>query len=61
MTHQEYLDTAQRYLNKARETIVVLDAQGRADFVDLVKREEIEGFMAHADCQIDQIGRRVIR
>jgi IS5 family transposase len=58
--HQEYLDTAQRYLNKARETIVVLDAQGHADFLELVKKQEIEGFMAHADRQIEQIGRRVI-
>ena len=58
--HQEYLDVAQRYLDKARQTIIELDAQGHADFLDLVKKEEIEGFMAHADRQIDQVRRRVI-
>jgi len=58
--HQEYLDATQRYLDKARQTMVELDAQGYTDFVDLVKREEIEGFMAHADRQIDQVRRRVI-
>jgi len=60
VAHQEYLDAAQRYLDKARQTIVELDAQGHADFLDLVKKEEIEGFMAHADRQIDQVRRRVI-
>ena len=60
VAHQDYLDAAQRYLDKARQTIVELDAQGHADFLDLVKKEEIEGFMAHADRQIDQVRRRVI-
>ena len=58
--HQDYLDVAQRYLDKARQTIVELDAQGHSDFVELVKKQEIEGFMTHADRQIEQIGRRVI-
>ncbi len=58
--HQDYLDAAQSYLNKARQTVAELDAQGHADFLDLVRKEEIEGFMAHADRQIEQIRCRVI-
>ena len=58
--HQQYLDVAQRYLNKARQTLMLMQSQGFADALDVVKKLQIEGFMRHADRQIDQIKRRVI-
>ena len=58
--HQQYLTLAQTYLDKARQTLALIEQQGLADVVDLVRKFEIEGFMAHADRQIDQIHRRVI-
>ena len=58
--HQEYLTVAQQYLGKARQTLVLIESQGFADALDGVKKLEIEGFMQHADRQIDQIKRRVI-
>jgi transposase, IS5 family len=58
--HQQYLTVAQTYLDKARQTLALIEQQGLADVVDLVRKFEIEGFMAHADRQIDQIHRRVI-
>ena len=58
--HQEYLDTASVYLSKAQATLAALGKQGFADQFDMLKKLEIERFMAHAIRQIDQIRRRVI-
>ena len=58
--HQEYLAVAQQYLGKARQTLILIENQGFADAWDVVKKLEIEGFIQHADRQIDQIKRRVI-
>lgn len=58
--HQDYLDVAQAYLDKARQTLALIDKREFVDVFDLVKKIEIEGFMAHAVRQIDQTHRRVI-
>ena len=58
--HEQYLGVAQQYLNKAGQTLAQMASQGFADLLDVVKRLEIEGFMRHADRQIEQIRRRVI-
>jgi hypothetical protein len=58
--HQQYLAVAQTYLDKARQTLVRIENQGFADIITQVRKSEIEGFMTHADRQIDQIHRRVI-
>jgi len=58
--HQEYLDVAERYLNKAQATLVMFDQRGLTSEFDIVKKREIEGFMQHAMRQIDQTKRRVI-
>ena len=58
--HQDYLTVAQTYLDRARQTLVRIEQQEFADVIDQVRKSEIEGFMAHADRQIDQIHRRVI-
>ena len=59
--HQDYIDCAQVYLNKAGQTLTELAKTGARDVVmALARKIEIEGFMAHATRQIDQIRRRVI-
>jgi hypothetical protein len=58
--HQEYLAAAQRYLNKACETLAKVERQGYTSEFDVLARLEIEGFMRHAARQIDQTTRRVI-
>lgn len=59
--HQTYLKVAQTYLDKAGQTLATITEQGLVDPLDLAKKVEIEGFMAHAVRQIDQIKRRVIQ
>lgn len=58
--HQEYLDVAGRYLQKARDTIALFEQQGFTGEFDVLKKLEIEGFIQHATRQIDQTERRVI-
>lgn len=58
--HQEYLDVAGRYLQKARDTIALSEQRGFTGEFDVVKKLEIEGFIQHAARQIDQTERRVI-
>jgi hypothetical protein len=58
--HREYLDVAERYLNKARATVLRFAQSGLANESDVARQLEIEGFMQHATRQIDQIKRRVI-
>jgi IS5 family transposase len=59
--HQTYLNVAQNYLDKVTKTLTTLTEQGLFEAIDLVRKIEIEGFMAHAARQIDQIKRRVIQ
>ena len=59
--HRKYLDVAQRYLLSADETIAKIAGLGEGNMLELVKKTEIDGFMRHAQRQIDQIKRRVIR
>jgi len=58
--HQDYIDCAQGYLDKAGQTLLELTKAGTTDVIDLARKIEIEGFMAHGTRQIDQIRRRVI-
>jgi IS5 family transposase len=62
--HQEFLDIAQGYLDKAAQTLALMDKRGVTGSADLAKslekKQEIEGFMAHAVRQIEQTRRRVI-
>ena len=59
--HEQYLGVAQQYLDKARQTLAQMASQGFADPLNVVKKLEIEGYMRHADRQIEQIKRRVIQ
>jgi IS5 family transposase len=58
--HQEFLDVAQGYLDKAGQTLALIEQRGSSDAPDLDKKLEIEGFVAHAVRQIEQTRRRVI-
>jgi len=55
--HARYLEVAEGYLDKARQTLAVTHA---GDVAQLAARIEIEGFIKHAERQIDQTRRRVI-
>jgi transposase, IS5 family len=55
-SHQAYLDVAERYLAKARDTLTQLTLSSERD---VLRKREIEGFMHHATRQIDQTKRRV--
>ena len=58
--HEDYLEVATKYLDKARETLARLAQQGLSSPWDAVMKLQIEGFMDHAARQIDQTRRRVI-
>ena len=55
--HASYLEVAQGYLDKARQTLAKTAA---CNIEHLATRIEIEAFLTHADRQIDQTRRRVI-
>jgi IS5 family transposase len=57
--HQAYLDVAEHYLNKVQATVAKLGKRSGDEF-DILRKQEIEGFMGHAMRQIDQTKRRVI-
>jgi hypothetical protein len=56
--HQAYIDLVEEYLARARFTLTTITEMG---ITDVALSMLIEGFMAHADRQIDQIRRRVIK
>ena len=58
--HQEYIDVAQKYLNKVCYTLGSLEKQGLHDVKDALLIESIREFINHGIRQIDQIKRRVI-
>ena len=58
---QTYLNVAQSYLDKVGQTLIRITQQGLSEASDLVKKAPIEGFMAHAVRQIDQIKQCVIQ
>jgi transposase, IS5 family len=55
--HARYLEVAEGYLDKARQTLAGTHA---GNLTHLAARIEIEGFIKHAERQIDQTRRRVI-
>lgn len=58
--HEDYLAVAQTYLDKARQTLATIEARSMCNVLDVLRKAEIDGFMKHADRQIDQTRRRVI-
>ncbi len=56
--HRTYLEQAQGYLERARNTRVRLEIDGG---IAALLLEPLEGYLAHAERQIDQIRRRVLQ
>ncbi|WP_302848305.1 ISNCY family transposase [Nitrosomonas sp. Nm34] len=56
--HQAYIDQAQRHLDKIQTTLTRLLATALGE---QLQQLEIEGYLQHAQRQIDQIERRVIK
>lgn len=55
--HQSYIDLAEKYVKKAKETLVTLI---RTEGVSMERINKIREYISHAERQIDQIRRRVI-
>ena len=58
--HRRYADLALSFVEKAKTAIAVIRGAG-PDFLTEAKLQEIEKYINHAERQIDQIVRRVIR
>lgn len=58
--HQAYVDTAQKYLNNAQNTVKLLEISQELSLTDAAVIKSISDFAAHADRQISQIVRRVV-
>ena len=56
--YQVYIDQAQRMVQRARATCQLLKSDQRVSFIKLT---DLDGFLSHADRQIDQIRRRVLQ
>ena len=59
--HQDYLVVAQTYLDKARQTLATIKSLGISDVWGLVRKTEIEGFMAHARSEERRVGKECSR
>ncbi len=58
--HRLYLDLAQAIIDKAEEALITISLTD-TDIITDLKINEIYGYIAHAERQIDQIRRRVIK
>ena len=55
--HNEYIDLAQFYIDKIRQTLIPFQ---KVDILTHLKIEGIKSYIVHAERQIDQIRRRVV-
>lgn len=56
--HLAYLEFVRFFLDRAKESIATIDP---SDIMAQLKIQEIEKYIAHAERQIDQINRRVVK
>jgi len=59
--HREYIISAQKYLDKAKETVKTIEESGMIGVKDIALIEAIAYFTSHAQREIDQINRRVLQ
>jgi hypothetical protein len=59
--HREYIEAAQGYLVRARQTRAKLEKAAARDLIGTIEVIELDRFMQHAERQIDQIRRRVLQ
>jgi hypothetical protein len=55
--HRQYVDLVEIYVNRAKESMQILDAMDMGSVAHMML---IENYLAHADRQIDQIRRRIL-
>lgn len=58
--HRDYIEAAQAYLERARQTRVRLEKEAKVNLIVAVELKELDRFMQHAERQIEQIRRRVL-
>jgi hypothetical protein len=58
--HSDYIEAAQAYLARARQTRAKLEKAAVRDLIGAIEVIELDRFMQHAERQIDQIRRRVL-
>jgi hypothetical protein len=58
--HREYTEVARRYVNKVIMTLKELEKQALST-LDILQMENIRGFITHANRQIEQVDRRVLK
>lgn len=59
-SHQDYINVAEKYLEKSSSTLNMLEKQGLSSIPDVTLSADIKTFVDHAIRQINQIKRRVI-
>jgi hypothetical protein len=59
--HCGYIEDAEGYLERARQTRAELEIEARINLVLAIELKELDRFMQHAERQIDQIRRRVLQ
>jgi transposase, IS5 family len=59
--HREYIEEAEGYLARARQTHAKLEKEAATSLIVAVELTELDRFMQHAERQIDQIRRRVLQ
>ena len=58
--HRDYIEAAERYLERARQTRAKLEKAAKVNLIVAVELKELDRFMDHAERQIGQIRRRVL-
>jgi transposase, IS5 family len=59
--HRAYIEKAQEHLERARETRSQLGKEAKVNLVLAIELKELDRYMQHAERQIDQIRRRVLK
>ena len=59
--HRSYVEEAEGYLERARETRASLEKEAATNLIVAIGLKELDRFMQHAQRQIDQIRRRVLQ
>ena len=60
MKHQDYIETCQVFVSKAKETMHILRELGLVSATQDLRLKTVEEYIRHAERQIDQISRRVL-
>lgn len=59
--HRDYIEEAEGYLARARETREKLEKEAAVNLILAIELKELDRFMQHAERQVEQIRRRVLQ